>query len=155
MSLDVYLRVRGSQNPGGSGIFVREAGRTVEISRAEWDEKFPGREPVIALAVSADETVFSANITHNLGEMAAACIVAYDPALTLYAVVWRPDEHGITTARQLIAPLARGLTNLTVNPFAYKNFNPRNGWGTYENLVAFVQDYLAACERWPDAEVSV
>lgn len=32
----------------GSGIFVRRNGATVEITREEWDELNPGREPVVA-----------------------------------------------------------------------------------------------------------
>ncbi len=31
----------------GSGIFVREFGATVEITREEWDKRAPGFEPVI------------------------------------------------------------------------------------------------------------
>lgn len=31
----------------GSGIFVRENGACIEISREEWDRRNPGREPVI------------------------------------------------------------------------------------------------------------
>ena len=31
----------------GSGIFVRREGRSVEITREEWDSLNPGREPVI------------------------------------------------------------------------------------------------------------
>jgi len=31
----------------GPGIFIREDGGMREISRTEWDEKFPGREPVV------------------------------------------------------------------------------------------------------------
>ena len=33
----------------GSGIFVRRGGATVEITRAEWDQMHPGREPVLFL----------------------------------------------------------------------------------------------------------
>lgn len=31
----------------GSGIFVRENGRNIEITREEWDRRNPGREPVV------------------------------------------------------------------------------------------------------------
>lgn len=47
MSLDVYLKTGVMVSTTGSGIFVRENGQTKEISRSEWDEKFPGREPVV------------------------------------------------------------------------------------------------------------
>ena len=45
MSLDFYLSYAYHTEPEGSGIFVRENGRITEISRQEWDEHFPDREP--------------------------------------------------------------------------------------------------------------
>ena len=44
----------------------------VEITRAEWDELYPGRVPTVLLEIpAAEETeVYWANITHNLGAMA-------------------------------------------------------------------------------------
>src|SRR6185437_6923036 len=101
MSLDVYLE-DDDVTPKGSGIFVREGGQTREISREEWDSKFPGVEPVIA-DVERNER-YSANITHNLGKMADVAEV--------YKPLWRPDEVGITHARQLIEPLTEGLRRL-------------------------------------------
>lgn len=71
MSLDVYLKLPGAQPIARSGIFIRDGGSTREITRAEWDERYPGQEPV---TVSADDgyvpTVFDANVTHNLATMA-------------------------------------------------------------------------------------
>ncbi len=92
-------------------------------------------------------TVHSANITHNLNEMA--------DAVGIYKHLWRPDEIGITKAEQLIEPLRRGLEFLKKEPDYFKKFNPENGWGDYEGLVSFVQEYLSSCEENPDAEVSV
>ena len=145
MSLDVYLHLPDTRVSAGSGIFVRENGQNVEISREEWDAKFPGREPVIAVQEESD-CVFSANITHNLGKMAGEAGV--------YDVMWRPDENGITHARQLITPLIIGLADLLARPDFFKQFNPDNGWGDYDGLVSFVERYLAACREYPDAEVS-
>jgi hypothetical protein len=148
MSLDVYLTLKNvkANNPG-SGIFVREAGQTKEITRLEWEEKFPGREPVIALPDEQDNYVYSANITHNLNKMAHE--------VGIYKHLWRPDEIGINKASQLIAPLQNGLEFLRAEPERFREYNPSNGWGTYEGLIEFVQEYLAACEQYPDAEVSV
>jgi hypothetical protein len=146
VSLDVYLTLKGVQNlPSGEHIFIREDGQNKEISRAEWDKRFPGREPVTVQLPSDDEEVYSANITHNLNQMAdAACI---------YHHLWRPDEIGITKAGQLIEPLRAGLVLLRSNPEIFKKYNPENGWGNYEGLVRFVENYLEACERYPGAEV--
>jgi len=147
MSLDVYLTIEGSKNNSGSGIYIREDGQVKEISRAEWDERFPGREPVIAIRDEDDARVYSANITHNLTRMAFEA--------GIYQHLWRPDEIGITTAAQLIEPLRVGLELLKSDPDRFRVFNPPNGWGDYEGLVSFVERYLAACEEYPDASVSV
>ena len=145
MSLDVYLTISGQPSNNSSGIFVRENGQKREISLKEWNEKFPDCEPVIA--TRQPNCVFSANITHNLTEMA-------DKA-GIYEAVWRPKEIGISKAGNLIDLLRSGLSLLEANPEWFQNFNPANGWGTYEGLVKWVRAYLQACQKYPDAIVSV
>jgi len=148
MSLNVHLTLKGSENHHkGSGIFVRENGETKEITRDEWDEKFPGREPFTVEIQSDGETVYTANITHNLGRMA-------DEA-GIYQHLWRPDEINITKANELIEPLTAGLSVLKNDKARFEKLNPSNGWGTYDGLVRFVENYLNACVSFPQAEVSV
>lgn len=149
MSLDVYLVAdTPTKVEPGSGIFVRENGATREISRAEWDEKFPGREPVVALHRDEETCdIYHANITHNLGEMA-------DEA-GIYKQLWYPEEIGISKAAQLIEPLTAGLEKLKANPKYFRRFDSPNGWGVYENFVPFVENYLEACQQFPEANVRV
>lgn len=147
MSLDVHLKLLDcKERPFRSGIFIREDGQTKEISRAEWDERYPSREPVIFTREANDE-VYGANITHNLTLMAREA--------ELYHYLWHPEKLNITKAAQLIPGLRIGLAALRADPNRFRQFNPENGWGTYEGLVKFVEKYLAACEEYPDAEVSV
>ncbi len=147
MSLDVYLEVdEDRSNDKHSGIFIRENEQTREISREEWDKRYPDREPVIA-ETSCNGQVFTRNITHNLNRMA-------DEA-GIYQHLWRPEEIGIRKAEQLVLPLQDGLALLQSDPARFKKLNPSNGWGTYEGLCEFVAEYLAACQRFPDAAVSV
>jgi hypothetical protein len=148
MSLDVYLR-RGDPRERESEpqIFIRRDGRTVEITRAEWDELYPDREPVVAMLPRDESEVFHANITHNLTRMAREC--------GLYEPLWEPEENGYRYAAQLIEPLRDGLALLFSEPERFRQFNPANGWGNYESLCEFTIGYLAACKEWPDAEVSV
>lgn len=148
MSLDVYLTMKGVQNlPSSPRIFIREDGQNKEISRGEWDRRFPDREPVVFTDSSEDGEVYSANITHNLNKMATEA--------GIYKELWRPEEVGITKAKQLIVLLHIGLELLKSDPSRFKAFNPKNGWGAYEGLVAFVHDYLEACVKYPSADVSV
>lgn len=147
MSLDVYLELPGEPDfhEAGGRIFIRREGRQVEITREEWNELYPEREPATLVAAMDRNQVYSANITHNMTTMAEECGL-YDP-------LWRPDENGLTHARQLIEPIAAGLDLLRSDRARFEEFNPANGWGSYEGLVEFAEDYLSACEQWPDAEV--
>lgn len=92
-------------------------------------------------------TVYEGNITHNLNAMAQGA--------GIYMELWRPEEMGITKAGQLIEPLTRGLKLLKSDPERFKRFNAPNGWGTYRDLVGFVERYLDACIENPDARVEV
>ena len=150
MSLDVSLILPGAKRKPGSGIWVRDCGETRQITREEWDERFPGREPVAIREpedVVMDDEVYERNITHNLNKMADAA--------GIYKACWRPEEIGITHAKQLIPLLKVGLERLLADPEKFREFNPKNGWGNYEGLVNFVSDYLAHCEQYPEATVSV
>ncbi len=91
--------------------------------------------------------VYSANITHNLGNMANHA--------GIYQHLWRPDEIGVTVAGQLIEPLREGLDLLRSDPEHFKQFNADNGWGLYEHFVPFVENYLNACIENPTARVGV
>lgn len=99
------------------------------------------------LRSEGDEVAYSANITHNLNQMAMHA--------GLYRVLWRPEELGITHARQLIEPLTKGLALLESDPTGFQALNPPNGWGNYEGLVKFTREYLAAAIANQDAEVCV
>ena len=99
----------------------------------------------VYLEVVQPVDVYTNNITHNLNKMAIAA--------GLYEALWRPEEVGYKLAKDLIHHLAYGLAELTMNPEKYKQYNPENGWGSYEGLVKFVEEYLQACKDNPEAEV--
>jgi hypothetical protein len=88
------------------------------------------------------------NITHNLNIMA-------DEA-GIYECLWRPEEQDppITTAAQCVPLLQAGLTTLKAGPHKFRLLSAKNGWGTYEQFVPWVEEVLAACEANPDAFVS-
>jgi hypothetical protein len=76
-------------------------------------------------------------------------------AAGIYEHLWRPDEIGITKAKELIEPLSKGLAVLLEDPDTFKKYNPSNGWGCYDNLVEFVRSYGHACEENPEATIEV
>lgn len=94
-----------------------------------------------------DEILFDFNITHNLVPMAKVC--------ELYKPLWRPEELGITYAKELIPYLSTGLSELISKPDDYKQFNSPNGWGTYQGLVRFTTYVYLACLDSPDLLVFV
>lgn len=118
--------------PGGSCRFCARCEKWIRPHK--WDED-----------CITTQDVYSGNITHNLTKMAEAA--------GLYEAMWRPEEIGITKAKQLIEPLTVGLNRLTSAPKKYQKFNAPNGCGMYEHFVPFVREYLAACVEHPDADV--
>lgn len=149
MSLDVELRVDTPIVKKSSGIFIREGGRMIEISALEWNLRYPDKQVDLKEyedSIYETDLVFDYNITHNLNTMADAA--------GIYEHLWRPEEINIEFARDLIEPLRQGLHRLKLNPEEYKKHNPENGWGSYEGLVSFVETYLDACYKYPDARVS-
>ena len=148
MSLDVYLEIEDAKfDHSGQHIYIREDGTKKEITLEEWRELFPDREPVVVETDGESNTVYNANITHNLNRMADAA--------GIYQYLWRPNEIGVSKASQLVAPLENGLSVLKGDRAKFEALNPKNGWGTYGGLVSFVENYLEACKQYPQANVSV
>lgn len=90
---------------------------------------------------------FHEKITHNLVNMANSC--------GLYDVMWRPEENGIQTASQMIPFLREGVRSLQEDATVHMNYEPTNGFGTYDYLLKFVRLYLEACEKFPTSKVRV
>lgn len=93
------------------------------------------------------ECLYTSNITHNLNKMAEEA--------GIYSHLWRPDEIGVAKAGDLIGPLSDGLSMMKADRPRFEKFNAPNGWGLYEHFIPWVEDYLEACKRHPDALVSV
>jgi len=94
-----------------------------------------------------DEELFTANITHNLTEMA-------DKA-GIYKALWRPEEIGCKKAKDVVPIIEKGLKDLKARPDYFKKYNSPNGWGMYKDFVPFVQEYLNACKENPDADIRI
>ena len=107
----------------------------------------------VDLMVTKPVSVYSNNITHNLGKMAS--FVKLNNGMTLYEVMWHPEERGLYFARDISELLDEGFNILLSEPNFYKTFNPENGWGDYDGLVKFVYEYRNACWDNPDAELDV
>jgi hypothetical protein len=114
----------------------------VYLTRKKWIS-YDGSKTLI----EEDETVYDANITHNLGKMAGES--------GIYEALWRPEEIGKTKASEIVELLEKGLADLKARSGHFEKFNSLNGWGMYEHFVLFVQKYLEACKEYPDAIIEV
>jgi len=93
-----------------------------------------------------DVHVLDRHITHNLINMAREA--------GIYEVLWCPEKIGIERASDMIPYLEKGVEALKSDPERFKEFNPENGWGSYEGLLWFAIDTLVTCMGYPNASVS-
>lgn len=113
------------------------------------------------------EILYDSNITHNLNLMAEKA--------GLYEALWRPyqlketynipegddvgefnfEEENMVIASELVPVIEKGLKDLKDRPEYFKEFNPENGWGSYDSLLRFTEKYLEACKEYPNAKVEV
>jgi hypothetical protein len=134
----------------------------VYLTRKKWISYDAGKT-----LTEEEETLYDANITHNLREMA-------DKA-GIYKALWRPyqlkegynipednhvleskfEEENPVKANEIIEVLEKGLIDLKSKPEYFKTFNSKNGWGMYEHFVPFVEKYLKACIEYFDAIIKV
>lgn len=92
-------------------------------------------------------TVYDANITHNLGQMAEAA--------GIFNETWRPEEARVKIAADLIGPLMCGIARLKENPEEFRKYDAPNGWGKYDDFLPWLEQYLEACKKAPGARVRV
>lgn len=58
-------------------------------------------------------------------------------------------------AREILPGLQRAIDDLLERPEEYTTLQAKNGWGTYENCVAFLSKIRDACARNPKAILEV
>ena len=107
----------------------------------------------VNLMVPQPVSVYDNNITHNLSKMASE--VKLSNGLSLYDVLWRPDEHELELAEDIAELLDEGWNILVSEPDRFKKHNPENGWSNYDNLCKFVYEYRNACWNEPNATIEV
>lgn len=142
MGLDVYLVSTTPVKRKSTGVFFRENGKTIELTPEQVLDRWTDAK---VKEVEHETTeVYADNITHNLNKMAEEC--------GLYEPLWRPS---VSKAKELITKLEKGIKKLKENPDKFKKFNPENGWGNYEGLLRFAENYLQACINNPETEIKV
>lgn len=86
------------------------------------------------------------NITHNLGRMALEA--------GFYNELWRPEENGIKTLGEITKAVERGLYRMKNEPELFKTFSAKNGWGTYEQFIPWLEEFIEDTKEHPNALIN-
>lgn len=150
MSLDLYIISEEPVQHRGTGVFIREGGRNLELKTIEEvREHFPDSDiSHIREYVYEDDKLWHGNITHNLTQMADHVPLGN---ITLYDLLWEPDEHSFNEVTTEYATLVfKGLVYVKANREELEQYNPPihpetgTRWGDYDIFLAFCQS-LATC----------
>lgn len=146
MSLDLYIKGKTPVLHKGTGVFIRENGKNIELSPEEVKKKWPNAK--VEEIEEYNNTWWHANITHNLGTMAKQVSV---DGYTLYQLLWRPEETDLLSndspTERYVECVGKALKELKLHRAALIMYNPSNGWGTYRDLLDFTADFLDALKR--------
>ena len=147
MSLDISIKANNPVVKNGTGIFIRENGKTKELTAEEAKER--GWEGINRDFVS--EYAWTGNITHNLCKMASNVTPEGKP-YTLYSLLWGGKYKN---CRDLISKLHACILYMLMNKEELKKYNPENGWGTYEQLLEFTKEFQMACIDNQDCKIKI
>lgn len=89
--------------------------------------------------------IYEANITYNLAPMYYKCI---------------DKEKGLKkidnmSCKEALPIINNAITNMLNYADEYRKLNPANGWGSYEGLLAKLQELRNCCETNPDGIIEV
>ena len=147
MSLDISIKANIPVVKNGTGIFIRENGKTKELTIEEANAN--GFNVNDNQYVS--EYAWTGNITHNLGKMASNVKPDGKP-YTLYSLLWGGKYKN---CRDLIGKLHACILYMMMNKEELKKYNPENGWGTYEQLLEFTKEFQMACIDNQDCKIKI
>ena len=99
----------------------------------------------ISITAKREVEIYEANITYNLAPMYYQCIDKENGLKKL-------DNMKCKDALKIIQ---NGINDMLNNAEAYRKLNPKNGWGSYEGLLAKLQEMRTCCENNPDGIINV
>ena len=95
-------------------------------------------------------------ITHNLNTIVSELGLLVD--LPYYEVIWIPDEmFGLKNGEVPVGLVLKVLPDLIKNLLKFEDhlteYLPSNGYGTFEDLIRFLCDYLKECYKHKNAYI--
>ena len=91
-----------------------------------------------------EETLFSANITHNLTKMWSEAGV--------YDALYKSDGKD---AHSVLSTLEAGLEHLKSDPTHFSQFNAENSWGLYKHAVPWLEELVLNFKKFPNATIEL
>lgn len=143
MSLDLYIIAPEPVVRKGTGVIVRNNGRTEELATIEEVRKyFPDADlSNIKEREFLEDYVWHENITHNMNAMAMHCPIGDK---SLYEYLWRPEEIGfLKVSSEYVSGLTQGYLYLKSRKDDLMQYNPPvdsetgQSWGSYDLLLNF------------------
>lgn len=103
---------------------------------------------------------WSANVTHNLTKMAQHIPVYYtidheEYENTLYYLVWRPEEYNCDNTDIVAQALQSGIAYMVLHREELLQYNPSNGWGSYDSFLLWLIEYWKECLDNPGCKIEV
>jgi hypothetical protein len=68
-------------------------------------------------------------------------------------VLWRPDEHGLETTDSIVGYITVGVRYMEEHAADLEQYNPSNGWGSYDWLLNFARCVGSACLFNPGCKI--
>lgn len=99
----------------------------------------------ISITAQREVEIYEANITYNLAPMYYKCV---------------DKEKGLKkldnmNCKKALPIVNKAITDMLNNANEYRKLNPANGWGSYEGLLAKLQEIRNCCESNPDGIINV
>ncbi len=75
--------------------------------------------------------------------------ITYNLMPMFRAAGWDHNDYDGWSGEEMLPIAKEVLAKLVADPDEFREFNPPNGWGTYEDAVWFFDALTSACERCP------
>lgn len=99
----------------------------------------------ISIKAQREISIYKTNITYNLSDMYYRCIDK-EKGLKLF------DNM---SCKEALPILEKAIEDLIQNKEEYEKLNPKNGWGSYENLLGTFLDIRKCCTDNPDGIIEL
>lgn len=99
----------------------------------------------ISIKAMRETEIYEGNVTYNLAPMYYKCI---DKELGF-------KKLNEMNCKEALPTINKAIEEMLNNADEYRKLNPKNGWGSYEGLLATLQEMRNCCEKNPDGKIEI